>query len=609
MLRLGLAAAILLAAAPESGRPVDLGVTEETGTSLAQIEVTLTGPPQALARVEAGSFELALGIHDVAHLLVDGSCAAPEAADVLPTESFPRRPTTWMLYFDQPHLTVTGRTRALEIAREVLPRLFMAGDRVTVVANGTRLVTAQPLTSDLGDALATLDRLKLDFTQLDPRLLAQATNLDLMRRVATTRGAGPSTGMALFGMGRSVIMEEEWTLRRDWTRLKLALRRLADVEPSRATLYFADTIYRNLGEAVEFEFERVVREAAALGIRVYAMEPVMLGAANAASQKTLQSLASQTGGQAFIRGATADRVVQGIREDQGCRWLLSFDPEGLPLDKPMEVFVRVNVPNVRVHAPAKFEIQNPRRRATTRLMAQFSLDERTASPLRSGLVPLAWKNGKYAALLQVTAPGMDLPSVTWDLGASLVEMGRVGAETSARTRVGGKGIPVTLEAMVELKAGSFEVAAVAREVTTDRVISYHTEGAWPEPDDVFAVVVPPVVLQPGAGAFTRDGGTRKSGSLLHGMDDPLDPSRPTALVALICRPRHARAPLDVTRVLDGVSSVEFSPLALDLGGERCGQVRDMIRAKTLGPGRYQYRILVRQKGSVIGSGETSFVVE
>jgi hypothetical protein len=54
--------------------------------------------------------------------------------------------------------------------------------------------------------------------------------------------------------------------------------------------------------------------------------------------------------------------------------------------------------------------------------------------------------------------------------------------------------------------------------------------------------------------------------------------------------------------------VEFPPLALDLGAERCGQVRDMIPAKTLGPGRYQYRIVVREKGTVIGTGETSFVV-
>jgi hypothetical protein len=301
-------------------------------------------------------------------------------------------------------------------------------------------------------------------------------------------------------------------------------------------------------------------------------------------------------------------VVRGIREDQGCRWLLSFDPEGLPLDKPMEVFLHVSVPGVRVHAPAKFEIQNPRRRATTRLMAQFALDERTPSPLRSGLVPLAWKNGKYTALLQVTAPGMDLPSVTWDLGASVVERGRVGAETSGRTRVGGTGVPVTLETMVELEPGAFELAAVAREVTTDRAISYHVEGTWPRPDDALAVIVPPVVLQPGLGAFTRDGETRKSGSFVRGKDDRLDPSRPMALVALVCRPKHIRRPLQLSRVLEGASPVEFPPVTLELGDDRCGQIRDMIPAKTLGPGRYQYRIVVRENGTMLGSAETSFVV-
>jgi hypothetical protein len=34
----------------------------------------------------------------------------------------------------------------------------------------------------------------------------------------------------------------------------------------------------------------------------------------------------------------------------------------------------------------------------------------------------------------------------------------------------------------------------------------------------------------------------------------------------------------------------------------------MIPAKTLGPGATRYRIVVREKGTVIGTGETSFVV-
>ena len=234
--------------------------------------------------------------------------------------------------------------------------------------------------------------------------------------------------------------------------------------------------------------------------------------------------------------------------------------------------------------------------------------EDRASPLRAAFVPLAWKDGKFSALLQVVAPPSSIPMATWDLGASVVATDRVAAETSARTRVGGAGIAVALETVVELKPGPFELVAVAREVTTDRVVSSRTEGRWPDPDDALAEVVHPVVLQPGPGAFTRDGEIRKSGSLVHGPQDPLDPARPTALIALVCRSKMVKSALDVSRVLEGASPVDFPPLALDLGSERCGQVRDLIPAKTLGPGRYRYQIVVKEKGTEVGRGETSFVV-
>jgi hypothetical protein len=58
----------------------------------------------------------------------------------------------------------------------------------------------------------------------------------------------------------------------------------------------------------------------------------------------------------------------------------------------------------------------------------------------------------------------------------------------------------------------------------------------------------------------------------------------------------------------GDSPVEFPPLVLDLGIERCGQVRDVIPERTLGPGRYHYQVVVREHGTEIGRGETSFVV-
>jgi len=362
----------------------------------------------------------------------------------------------------------------------------------------------------------------------------------------------------------------------------------------------------------ELPFDRIVKEAAAMGIRFYTVEAQPLQDSSVRvhdAQSTLQSLAAETGGKAFINGVTAKRVVTGIKEDLGCVWLLSFDPQGLPTDTALPVRVELDVPKVKVRARGQTVILSAKERVTNRLLAHFAVEtESQASPLRAAFVPLAWKEGRYSALLQVVAPPTSLAGATWDLGASVVGSEKIAAETSARTKVGGSNVAVALESVVEMKPGPFELVAVARELTTDKVFSSRTEGTWPDPEDSLAEIVQPVVLQPGPGAFTRDGQIRKSGSLVHGKDDPLDASRPTALVALVCRSKMVKTGLDVTRVLEGASPVEFPPLALDLGAERCGQVRDMIPAKTLGPGRYQYRIVVREKGTVIGTGETSFVV-
>jgi hypothetical protein len=425
----------------------------------------------------------------------------------------------------------------------------------------------------------------------------------------------------------------------------MVIGRLADVDSPKAVLYFADTTRRNAGDHYlsflssstvakaglaatpqlgtletqagltiggELAFDRIVKEAAAFGIRFYTVEAQHLQESSPRvhdAQITLQALAAETGGKAFINGVTPKRMVTGIKEDLGCVWLLSFDPEGLPTDTALPVRVELTVPKVKVRARGQTVVQSAKERVTNRLLAHFAVEtEAAASPLRAAFVPLAWKDGKFSALLQIVAPPTALAGATWDLGASVVVTERIAAETSGRTKVGGSNVAVALESVVELKPGPFELVAVAREVTTDKVFSSRTEGTWPDPEDALAEIVQPVVLQPGPGAFTRDGQTRKSGSLVHGKDDPLDASRPTALVALVCRSKMVKTALDVTRVLEGASPVEFPPLALDLKDDRCGQVRDMIPAKTLGPGRYHYRIVVREKGIEIGTGETSFLV-
>ena len=124
--------------------PLDLGVTEETGTSLSQIDVTLTGPADALARVGPDSFHLWVGGRKVDRVLADGVCSrrslrgnghGPRGIAAEPRGPGDP-PTTWLLYFDQPHLTQSGRARAIQLARDALPQILGKGDRATIVSNG-----------------------------------------------------------------------------------------------------------------------------------------------------------------------------------------------------------------------------------------------------------------------------------------------------------------------------------------------------------------------------------------------------------------------------------------------------------------------------------------
>ena len=166
---------------------------------------------------------------------------------------------------------------------------------------------------------------------------------------------------------------------------------------------------------------------------------------------------------------------------------------------------------------------------------------------------------------------------------------------------------VALETVVELKPGPYELVAVAREVTTDRVVSSRTEGTGPIPTTRWPRSCSPSCCSrvPAPSPATESPQERLARP--RRRRDPLDPrarrrsSRSCAAPRWssrrsTCRARW-RAPLRWT-----------SLPGLDLGSERCGQVRDMIPAKTLGPGRYRYQIVVKEKGTEIGRGETSFVV-
>jgi hypothetical protein len=92
------------------------------------------------------------------------------------------------------------------------------------------------------------------------------------------------------------------------------------------------------------------------------------------------------------------------------------------------------------------------------------------------------------------------------------------------------------------------------------------------------------------------------------QDEPVSGDVPIALVSLVCgRPRNAA--LRVERRIEGASSFYFAPLALELEGPGCAQVRDVVPARTLGPGFFRYTMQAREtNGDEVGRAELPFEV-
>src|SRR6185295_20418327 len=75
---------------------------------------------------------------------------------------------SYLFYFDMAHLTQGGRQVALDLARELVPKLVTGGARATIVSNAEALTTVLPLTSDAAAVTGALVKLKGDNQQWDP---------------------------------------------------------------------------------------------------------------------------------------------------------------------------------------------------------------------------------------------------------------------------------------------------------------------------------------------------------------------------------------------------------------------------------------------------------
>ncbi len=636
------------------------GLVERTSTRLTQIDVTVSGPAELIRALTAEDFKVRVDLKWIREFRVDGFCdeppTAPEpgsTAALLAAGDPRRRPASYVLYFDQQQLTLTGRHRAMRLAKDLLPELIRNGNRAMVVSNARRLDTFSQFTDDLAALLDAIERLERDRTQWDFYANQESSRvedvIDAFNRDGTVDRA--------VSLARIYQREERWRTEQSLHRLESVVARLASVEAPKALIYFADTTRANAGEhylsffsdrMIESDsvlagiqsdattawlpFDRVVNLAAAQGVRFYSIQAeglvshfqTPLGLAAQAlgarrsptsrtrirdAQGTLGSLSRETGGYAFINGATAPAIVDRMRSDFECLYLVSFDPAGISEDAPHALRVSVKRPGVRVKSRGRLIVESESARLENRLLGAFGAPEVADGPLvvHGELVPIGFDDGRYSALVQIAVPGIALQGSTWDLGASLVSRNRVQAEAQGRLTVSGPGLPVVLEREIRFPPGPYEVRSVAHETSTDLVASANTEVSWPDPNRGPACVGPFALLQPELAAFTRDGQVRMSGPLGVPAEQPVLTDEPTAFVGLVCRGRGGRGgALRVERWLRGASRVEFEPIELGAGGDRCAQVRDVVPAGALGPGSYSYEVRVLDGDYELASGGREF---
>jgi len=666
MLTLGLCGlAVSAADPPEASKPEtaphEIGLREETAKRLYQLDVTVEGPAKEIENLTREDFELVIAGDIVPDFSVDRICREAEetvgttyerseTTPVPQAEAGPPRlgPASFLIYFDQPFLTMGGRNEAIRIAKELIPELIIGGNRAVIVSNGEVLTTYSELTGDNTALLEAVDEVANDPQQWDPFSVTEESRIQEVVKTFRERGVAEAGGKA-----RLYQMEEQWKTQKALRRLSMVLGRFAELSPPKAVIYFADrmrsrpglhyqsffgnaqisssaALERMTGDAMQSQhsFDRVLSEANANGLRIYAIQAegmtqlgvavnLPTGAPAGAStsrhitsaQNSLKSMALETGGEAFLNGIPAKKIIRHIQTDLSCLYLLSFDPTGMIEDEPLPVLLRMFRKKVKAQTRGQIIVRSTRALEHSRLLAAFTAPDLaiTSTGAHGAVVPISYEGGQYQVLVQFAVDGGLLPDTNWDMGISLLSRGEMREDTSARFEMQGTGTRMILEREMSFSPGPYELIMVAREEKSGQISSIKVDGVWPDPDKEEITVSPITPVQPARGAFLKGGVLKRTGPLAKHGEQVLQTDLPTAMVSLVCRARtKKKGKLLVERKVGGESSATFDPMEVKLGKERCIQIRDVISADIMTAGHFVYELQVLEDDLEISSESLAF---
>jgi len=653
--------------------PADSGLVERTGRRLVQLDVTVRGAESAIVEMAEDDFLLSIAGRTITDFTVDDLChpltaddgpdrdkpeaAATSEATVEPAATeIPRATATFLFYFDQTQLSIVGRHRSLDLARDLARELIVDGNRALVISAGREVRTYTGMTSDIDELLAAFDEIAVDRTQWDPQIVFENEESQVERVVEALNDNDQDRAVSL---ARQYQQEESWRTGKSLQLLSMAIGRLADVGPPKAVVYFADNMRKNAGahylsffgeatrrgtdqaafRAMEMSsfgsnhaFDRVVEQASANGVRLYTvqaeglvtLQPALTitqsaGAGRSSpslsnqrvkdAQNSLVGMAAETGGQAFLHGVRAAKISKAIQADLSCLYLISFDPGTLPEDQNLPVNLRTSRRKVKLQVKGILVIQSEKKRLSSRLLAAFAAPEAVSSELAiaGAVVPTGFQNGKFTALVQISVPGSPMAGTVWDLGLSLVARGRVREDASGRISISGPSVPAIFETQMTFSPGPFQLISVAHETSTDALSTGRVEGSWPDPDAAPAVVGPIAVLQPTEGAFLRNTEFRSHGSRAIGAAEAVRTELPTAIVGIVCRGSGVREIRLERRLAGEVESwADFTPQYVSLSEEQCALFVDRIREHTMDTGMFRYEVRVLEGRAELTSAVHEF---
>ena len=636
-------------------QPTPTGLEEKLEKRLVQFDVAVEGDPDAIRAITAKDVAVYVGEHEIQGLIVDPFCgdsptptpslAQPKA----PAEQPARRRATFILFFDQPHLTLPGRTRSLEVSRELIARLVVNGARASIVSSGKRLEAIVPLTDNPELLFEGLERLRRNVDQLESYADGESARERQVRDAYDMDPNGVCPPMLAV-----VYADDELRIARTSTaRLAIAVGDLAEVPAPKALVYFGDTLRQSSGlhylQVIKCErcdgppsaclpsedqwhrvdnaemipsaasaFDAVINAALARGVHFFTIEAQGLlgyrpgGLAskrNRQAQGALGALAAETGGEAFFGGASTPYIAKRIDAFSSCRLLLSFPPADLPLDKPMNVTLVLNDRKVKVRAQGRIVVPGPASIQQSRLLTAFVNPAASDDgSLRALLIPRGGDGKSWRTSIQLRLRPTGLSDNSADLGASIVRQDRVTDHFAASVATASGNRPTVLEKTLNIPPGEFSVVAVAFDTKRGDIGSNRLNADWPNPAKSVAAIAPIAVLQTGAAAMSKDGAVSDSGSLARDVDEALDPAIGISLVSVVCRGGTTRGPVVVERWLEGGSRDEFAPMTIAETDSPCVQTVDVLRAGRLRQGVVDYRVTARIGNDIVAQQQRALSV-